>query len=72
MTTSSRLVHPLNTPLPTLVTVAGRGLYLSAEQPLNELRAMVTQVAGNVSDVRLRQSTKALAAVATTVYSVPS
>jgi hypothetical protein len=45
------------------VTVAGSGLVLRAEQSLKVLRAMVTQVAGNVTLVSSRQPTKELAAV---------
>ena len=47
MVTSSRLVQPMKTPLPTLVTVVGIGLVVSEVQPLKQLRPMVTQVLGS-------------------------
>ena len=72
MVTSSRLVQPLNTPLPTVVAVAGIGLIFSAVQPVNENLAMLVQVSGSVMLVTSLQFSKHLAAVATTVYSVPS
>ena len=72
MVTSSKLVQPLNTPEPTLVTVGGIGEFFSAEHPLKVLRAIVTHVEGRVKEVSSLQSRNELAAVATTVYSTPS
>ena len=66
MVTSSRLVQPLKTPVPTLVAVMGIGLDFNRTQSSNVKRPMFTHEAGKVTDVNSRQPEKAFVAVVVT------